>query len=261
MSIARIKGVFFRYYFSMIKGLHQLADLFYWPLVDILLWGLTTVWIKNQMDSVPMLPLMLMTALVFWQVAWRASVDISVNLLQEFWNRNLVNLFSTPLKISEWICGILLVCFCKLFISLAFCSLAVYLLYSLNVFSVGWSFIPFTALLLMFGWFLGLTAAGMIIYWGKKVEMFAWMIAFVFAPFSAVFYPVTVLPPWAQEVAWLLPTTYVFEGMRAILNGQGLLVSYIWKSLALNIIFLFSAALFFRYMFNKSRQKGLARLE
>lgn len=260
MSLSRIRGVFFRYYYSFWKGMLHLSDLFYWPFVDILLWGLTSLWMQRQGD-LPQLPLILMTALIFWQVAWRGSSDISVNLLQEFWQRNLVNMFSTPLKISEWIAGVILLCLCKLCVSIIFGSLVVYLLYSLNIFGLGWIFLPFAAMLLMFGWTLGFLASGLIIYYGHQVEMFAWMIGFVFAPFSAVFYPVDVLPVWAQYVAWGLPTTYVFEGMRHLLNGEVLPFHYLWVSFVLNIIYLALMIIFFCSMFEKSREKGLARLE
>lgn len=260
MNLSRIKGVFFRYYYALTKGPHQLSDLFYWPLVDILLWGLTSIWIQSQ-NKVADLPLLLMTGLIFWQVAWRGSIDISFNLLQEFWQRNLVNLFSTPLKLSEWICGVILLCLCKLVLTVLFGGLMVYLLYSLNVFTVGWAFLPFAALLLMFGWTLGFIASGIIIYWGHQLEMLAWMIGFVFAPFSAVFYPIETLPFWAQKISWCLPTTYVFEGMRAILHGHPFPLSYALYSLGLNCIFLALSICFFYWMFEKSRVKGLGRLE
>lgn len=260
MSFSRIKGVFLRYYYNILKGVNQLSDLFYWPFVDILLWGLTSIWIRNQ-NNVPNLPLILLTGLIFWQIAWRGSVDISVNLLQEFWHRNLVNLFSTPLKISEWIAGTLLLCLCKLIVTVAFGSLMVYLLYSLNVFTLGWAFLPFAALLLMFGWCLGFLASSVIIYWGHQVEMFAWMIAFLFAPFSAVFYPVDVLPDWAQKISWSLPTTYIFEGMRQILGGGSFPYAYFGYSFILTAIYLTLSITFFKWMFEKSRAKGLARLE
>ena len=41
-------------------------------------------------------------------------------------------------------------------------------------------------------------------------------------PFSAVFYPVAVLPPAAQAVAFAIPASHVVEGMRAVLDGQGI---------------------------------------
>lgn len=260
MSWQRIIGVFFRYFYVAKKGVHQLSDLFYWPLVDILIWGLTSFWIENQ-SHVNNLPLILMTGLIFWQIVWRGSVDISTNLLQEFWHRNLVNLFSTPLKISEWIAGMILLCFCKLIITVSFGALAVYILFALNVFNVGWAFLPFTASLLIFGWTLSFLSSSMIIYWGHKVEMFAWMTAFLFAPFSAIFYPVAILPKWAQIISWCLPTTYIFEGMRAILEKGTFELHYFWISMALNVVYLAASLLLFKWMFEKTREKGLARLE
>lgn len=261
MSLQRILGVFFRYFYVMRRGLHHLTDLFYWPLIDILLWGLTSIWVQSQDFNVQNLPLVLMTGLIFWQVSWRGSIDISVTLLQELWQRNLVNFFSTPLKFSEWITGVLLLSLCKLAVSLTFGSLVVYVLYALNVFTIGWSFLPFAASLLLFGWTIGFLAGSAIIYWGHGVEMFAWMIGGLFAPFSAVFYPVSALPAWAQPISWCLPTTYIFEGMRTILSHGIFPISYFWISIALNVVFLTGSIFLFRFMFEKSRHKGLGRLE
>jgi ABC-2 type transport system permease protein len=260
MSWQRILGVFFRYFYVLKKGLHQLSDLFYWPFVDILLWGLTSAWIQtyNVTDN---LSLRLLTGLIFWQIVWRGSVDISVSLLQEFWHRNLINLFSTPLKLSEWIFGMLLLSSAKLVVTISFGSLMVYLLYSLNIFIVGWAFLPFVFSLILFGWALSFLSSSAIIYWGHRVEMFAWMVAFLFAPFSAVFYPVSILPEWARAISWCLPTTYVFEGMRIILSSGSFSYFYFAVSMALNVLYFTLCLLLFRYAFEKSREKGLARLE
>lgn len=260
MSFSRIKGIYFRYFYVLLKGPQQLSDLFYWPLVDILLWGLASVWIGTGCTN-DNYPLKLMTGLIFWQVAWRGSVDVSISLLQEFWHRNLVNLFSTPLKLSEWALGVILLCLCKFLITVSFGVLTVYFLYSLNVLTVGWIFIPFAALLLIFGWTLGFIAGSAIIYWGHQIETLAWMIGYLFAPFSAVFYPVAILPFWAQKIAWSLPTTYIFEGMRKILSNEPMPHSYLWIALCLSLLYLFLAMALFRFMFSKSRVKGLARLE
>lgn len=259
MNFGRVYAIFLRHLYVLIKGMHQLGDLFYFPLIDILIWGLTSYWIRSQSD-LPELPLILMTGLVFWQIAQRGSLDIAWGLLQEFWQRNLANLFSTPLKLSEWIAGILLLCLCKLALTIAFGTLVVYILYSLNVFTVGWAFLPFAASLIIFGWTISFLAASCIILWGHKVEMFTWMVGYLFAPFSAVFYPVAVLPKWAQMISWCLPTTYIFEGMREILNSHAFPTNYFWISITLNLIYLTAALALFRAMFEKSRELGLARM-
>lgn len=261
MSIQRILGVFFRYLFVLKRGLFHLSDLFYWPLIDIFLWGLTSIWIKSQDFHVENLPLFLMTALIFWQICWRGSIDVSISLLQELWQRNFVNLFSTPLKFSEWITGVLLISLCKLILSLAFGVFAVYILYALNVFSIGWAFLPFAASLLIFGWTIGFLSSSIIVYWGHSVEAFAWMFGGLFAPFSAVFYPVSALPEWAQIISRCLPTTYIFEGMRSILSTHRFPTNYFLISLGLNALFLMGSISTLKFMFEKSRQKGLGRLE
>jgi ABC-2 type transport system permease protein len=260
MNWKRTIAVFYRYFYVLVKGPQQLSDLFYWPLIDIFIWGLTSIWIQSQNIGLN-LPLFVMTGLIFWQIAWRGSVDISVSLLQEFWHRNLINLFSTPLKISEWIGGMILLCLCKLMITISFGALAVYILYSLNVFTIGWAFLPFAASLLLFGWTLGFISASLIIYWGMQLEALAWMIGFLFAPFSAVFYPVDALPEWARTIAWCLPTTYIFEGMRSILARGGFPIGYFFTSISLNIFYLILSLTLFHWMFKKSVAKGLARLE
>ncbi|CAM0117425.1 ABC transporter permease [Rhabdochlamydiaceae symbiont of Dictyostelium giganteum] len=260
INLKRCWGIFLHYFYLFAK-LEQIADLFYWPAIDIVLWGLTTVWIQHESGHTSNVALIVMTGLVFWQIVWRGNYEISINLLQEFWNRNLVNLFSTPLKLTEWMVGVLLLSTLKIFITIGFGALLVYLLYSLNIFSLGFAFLPFTALLMMSGWAIGFFAASIVIYWGQRLQMLAWMTAYIFAPFSAVYYPVSSLPASLHGIAWSLPTTYVFEGMRAILNGGAFPWTALCYSLGLNLFYLFLSMMTFSFAFEKSRTKGLSRFE
>jgi ABC-2 type transport system permease protein len=260
MSWQRIWAIFLRYFYFFAK-FDTIAEVFYWPTIDILLWGITGMWIQGTDTAVSDLALFLLTGLVFWQILWRGNYEITVNILQEFWNRNLVNLFSTPLKLSEWMVATMLVGFVKILITVVFSSILVWGLYALNIFQVGWAIIPFTALLTCSGWIMGFLSGAVTIYYGQRMQMLAWMTPFLFAPFSAVFYPVSALPSWCQPIAKALPTTYVFEGMRHILSGGGFSYYDFWMSLGLNLFFLAATMLFFKTMFEKSRIKGLARLE
>ena len=182
MNWSRIRGVFFRYFFTL-KDISQLSDITYWPLVDILLWGLTSVWIQKQ-NALPNLPLILMTGLIFWQIAWRGAMGISFHLLQEFWHRNLVNLFSTPLKISEWICGMLLLGLCKLLgaMPLEDCSF-IFCIHLMCLDSVGHSSL-LVCYCIFLGGLIGFFSSSLIIYWGHKVEMLAWMSPFLICSFQ-----------------------------------------------------------------------------
>jgi ABC-2 type transport system permease protein len=260
VKFGRCWAVFLRYFYLFTK-LDQIADLLYWPAIDIAVWGLTTVWIQQGQAHVSNLALVVMTGLIFWQIVWRGNYEISVNLLQEFWNRNLVNLFSTPLKLTEWMVGVVLLSLAKIFITLTFGTVLIYVLYALNVFTIGWAFLPFTALLMMSGWMIGFLAAAVVIYWGQRFQMLAWMTAYLFAPISAVYYPVSALPEWLRPIAYSLPTTHVFEGMRAVLRGDLFPWSALGWSFILNVLYLIITMSIFSFAFEKSRSKGLSRFE
>lgn len=260
MSWQRIWAVFLRYFYFFAKMDHM-ADLFFWPTLDIFLWGMTSVWIQNNDASMPSIAITILTGLVFWQIIWRSNYEVSVNLLQEFWNRNMVNLFSTPLKLKEWISALMLVGLFKIFITILFGGLIVWLLYALNIFAMGWALLPFCASLLLSGWFIGFLSASIMVYFGQRVQMLAWMTAYVFAPFSAVFYPLSVLPDWAQIIGKALPMTYIFEGMRKVLSTGIFSWQDFGMSVLLNFFYLFGTMCLFWLMFEKSRAKGLARLE
>ena len=73
----------------------------------------------------------------------------------------------------------------------------------------------------------------------------AWGLPFLIQPFSAVFYPIDVLPPWLQVVARALPSSYIFENMRAVLRTGSADPSMLLTALGLNIVYLTAGAAFF----------------
>ncbi len=260
MKLSRIWATFLRYFYFFAK-LDQLYDLFYWPAVDIILWGMTSIWIQTEDTKLPSVALAILTGLVFWHIIWRSNYEVTVNLLQEFWSRNMVNIFSTPLKLSEWMAATMLIGLFKAVINLIFGALIVWFLYTLNIFSMGWAFLPFCASLTLSGWFIGFLSAAIAVYYGQRVQMIAWITPYVFAPFCAVFYPMSVLPDWAKSIAYCLPMTYIFEGMRKVLFENVFSMQMFLTSIGMNLVYLVLAMVFFKVMFEKSRNKGLARLE
>ncbi|OGN64137.1 MAG: hypothetical protein A3E26_02965 [Chlamydiae bacterium RIFCSPHIGHO2_12_FULL_49_32] len=260
MSFRRLWAVFLRYFYYATKG-DQLSDLFYWPAIDIFIWGITSLWIQHQDSHLPGVALVILTALIFWQIVWRATYEISVNILREFWDRNLLNFFATPLKPAEWMGGVMLLSLCKIVVSFLFGAFIVFFLYSLNIFNMGFVFLPYLGSLALSGWFLGFLSGGIVIYFGQRVQMLAWVVAYLFSPFSAIFYPVSALPGWGQAIAKALPMSYIFEGLREVLyqhtlGGRNLATSYL-----LNLLYLVLSMSFFVLMLEKSRKKGLGRLE
>jgi ABC-2 type transport system permease protein len=114
----------------------------------------------------------------------------------------------------------------------------------------------FFMLLLMTSWSVGILVSGLVVRNGLGAETFAWSIMFLLLPLTCVYYPVTVLPGWLQTVAWALPPTYVFEGMRALLLQKVFRADLMLWALALNVVYFTAASFAFLALLNSARRQG-----
>ncbi len=253
-------AVIVRHLYNFTHQLDRLSDSFYWPAMDLIIWGLTSQFVQggNKLSNIV---LILLSGLVFWQVVWRGQYEIAVNFLEEIWSENLVNILSTPLRMGEWLAGVFVLSIVKMLMTVVFAIFLTFFMYKINLLAFGWLLIPFFASLLLVGWWVGLIVTGFLVLYGRQIQTFAWAGVYLLAPFSAIYYPLSSLPGWAQTVAKFLPSSYIFEGMRDVLTGGSIPTEKLIISFVLNAVYLFASILFFRWCFKKSLEQGLAKLE
>jgi ABC-2 type transport system permease protein len=109
---------------------------------------------------------------------------------------------------------------------------------------------------MIMGWSVAMAVVSLILRHGAGAEALAWGVTFGIAPFSAVFYPVSVLPRAVQPIALALPTTHVFEGMRGILLDGVIRWDHLAAAFGLNLVWLALAALLFAREFHQARIRG-----
>ena len=105
-------------------------------------------------------------------------------------------------------------------------------------------------------WAVGIVVAGVIMRNGMGAESLAWTLMFVLMPLTCVYYPVSVLPDWLQPVAWALPPTYVFEGMRALVLEHVFRADLMVKAFALNVLYFAAAVVVFLKLLESARRIG-----
>src|ERR1700753_2300146 len=110
---------------------------------------------------------------------------------------------------------------------------------------------------MLMGCSMGISVTRMILRFGLAAENLAWFIVFLLAPVSAVYYPVTVLPGWLQVIAWSLPSTYVFEGMRSVMFQHVFRWDLFLPSIGLNILFMAIGLGIYLWSFARARALGL----
>lgn len=256
MNLRRIWALNLRQLYVLRRSWARVTDLFYWPVLDLLFFGFLSLYM-GRLDAVPRFVGLILGALILWDVFFRVQQGISISFLMELWTRNLLNLFATPITVPEFLTALMLWGVIKIGITVTLLSVLAFLLYHFNVFMLGFSLIPFFAALILFAWAVGMVVTAIILRFGQAAETLAWSLAFLFQPFGAVFYPISIYPDWLVGVLRLLPLPYVFEGMREVLAGRPLPLANVWTALALDAVYLAAAFGFFGFMFRLARERGL----
>lgn len=259
INFNRVFAMVYKYYLNLKHSYDRLTDMLYWPLFNLVLWGLTGLYFVQQSQN-PNLLSYILTGLVFWLILWSAQYEININLLTEIWDRNIVNIFVSPLKISEWLISLLIFGLLRMTISMSFSALVAFILYQYNIFIYGLWLIPIVMSLVLTGWAVGFFIAGLLIKFGQRIQTVAWAGVALLAPFSGPYYSISILPVWAQKISYFVPASYIFEGMRDILQTGSFPLNKLFISFGLNIFYLIVSIWFFVFMFKKSRKLGLGRL-
>lgn len=261
ISFATIWAIVVRHGFVFRRDLNPLLSTFYWPLLDVLIWGFLGAWIgKSQAAQLPNYEIAALLGLLLWQVVGRGCNLMGITLCEELWSHNIVNLFSLPLRIVEWICGILLFSAIMILITSIFCMMIIFMLYDVSIWYTISTFFLFLPPLFLSTIWLGFSCLQIIIILGKRGIELGFVVGWFLMPFSGAFYPIEVLPGWAQKLSALLPMSYVFQGMRGYVMYQQNPTPYLIRGYVLGILYAAFAVMMFVYCFNRSKQKGLSRL-
>jgi len=257
MKIHRINAVIVRHLYEARRNFDRLTDLIWWPVLDIVMWGFFTIYLAHSSRLQPNVVSCLLGAVILWGTFYGFQRDMAVGFIDELWCRNLINLFSTPLTLSEYMVGLIGVCLLKVMVGLCAASAVAWAAYSFDI--VPWlpMFIPYMANLLFFALALGIAITGLIFRYTTKIQALAWSFAGLLMPASCVMYPMSSLPRWMRAIAWMLPTAHSFEGMRQVLAGKGFSPQHFWWGAGLNAIYFVLAMGFFGWIFEQARTRGL----
>src|SRR5512146_1526788 len=220
MRPGRISAIVLRQAYLMRGSPARVLPLFAWVGIDIVLWGFITRYLdtitRGRFEFVPTL----LGAVLLWDFFIRVMQGVTMAFLEDVWSRNFLNVFATPLSIWEYVTGLVLSSVATSSVGLAFMIILATTIFGLSFLAYGVMLVPFLLVLFSFGIALGIAATAMVLRFGPASEWFVWPIPALLSPFAGVFYPISVLPVWMQYIARLLPASYVFEAMRAVLAGQ-----------------------------------------
>jgi ABC-2 type transport system permease protein len=256
--LRRVWGLMYRHLALYRRSWPRLLELAYWPVLQMLIWGFTARFVATRMggSAAALAGATLLGGVLLWEVALRSQMGVAISFMEEMWSRNLGHIFVSPLRPWELVAALLGISFVRMLAGVLPAIAVAWLLYAFNLFALGPVVVLFFANLMMMGWWVSFGVVSLILRHGAGAEALAWSVLFALTPFSAVFYPVAVLPPSLRLIAWVIPASHVFEGMRAVLIHDIVRWDELAAAFALNLIWTLGAALVFAHQFRQARLRG-----
>jgi ABC-2 type transport system permease protein len=257
MRSNRVAAIVVRQFYLIRGSVSRVVPLFVWVAIDVMLWGFITKFLGElSMARYAFVPALL-GAVLLWDFLIRAMQGVTMTFFEDVWSRNFLNLFATPLTIAEYLGGLVVSSIATSAIGLVVMSLVATLGFGLSFASYGPMLAAYLVVLWMFGIALGIIGAGLVLRLGPAAEWFVWPIPAVLSPFACVFYPASTLPSWMRAVSYVLPPSYVFEGMRAVVDGQRAPAAMLAAGAALAVAFIVLACWLFARIHRYAVRSGL----
>ena len=255
-SLVRIQALLLRYLYVLRSSWPRIIEISYWPTMQLIIWGFVSLHFGSSQPEISTSGILISVVLV-WDSLFRSHVSYTLSFLEEMWSRNLGNLFVAPLRPWELMISLASISLIRTLIGMIPAALLAIPFFGVSVFDMGFPLLAFFFNLVFTGWAISQFVTGILIRYGLGAESLTWVLPFMIAPVSCIYYPLSTLPPWLQEVASVIPTSYVFEGMRALLLEGQWRADLLWKALSLNLIYFILGMVSFLLSFSSARKHGL----
>ena len=255
-SPTRVGAMVRRYWYLLRSSWPRVLDLVYWPTVQMLMWGFLQMYVAQNAGFFARAGGVFIGSVLLWDILFRGQLGFSISFLEEMYAKNLANIMMSPLRPVEFIASLMIMSVVRLSIGMIPVSLLAIAFFGFNLWGLGLALAAFFVNLILTSWSIGIFVTGLLLRNGLGAESLAWTIMFLFLPLTCVYYPVSVLPHWLQYVAWALPPTYVFEGMRDLLIHHEFRVDLMLQALAYNTVLFAAASTAFLKLLQSARESG-----
>jgi ABC-2 type transport system permease protein len=234
----------------------RLLQMMYWPVLNIVMYGFVSLSIIRHFSNATIMTNAYLGGLMLVEILTRVVMAMMVGYMEEVWSRNLGQLFASPLRLRDFVAGLISLGTCDCLLAVIPAFVVVYYLFGFSILQLGWHLPLYVGLLCFNGWWYGLIVVSLLTRLGQAAEWLGWMSIYLLLPFMAPYYPVAILPKAFQAIAWCLPGTYVFESMKSQVATGLARGDYLWVALALNLLYFVGATVVFRGAYRSARNSG-----
>jgi ABC-2 type transport system permease protein len=247
MRLRPIAAIALRQLYLMRSSPVRVLPMIAWVAVDIVLWGFIARYLNSVTAAGINFTASLLGAVLFWDLFTRVMQGVTMAFFEDVWSRNFINVFASPLLISEYLSGLVLTGIATSLVGLIVMLIVAAAIFGLQFAVLGLLLIPFLLVLFLFGIALGMLASAMVLRLGPASEWLVWPIPALLSP----------LPSWMRGIGHLLPPSYVFEALRSLVAGRGYHGDALLLGVALAVLYVLLAASVFTAVHRYAVRSGL----
>ncbi len=242
----------YRNFLFAMRNVFAFAELVFWPFVTLISIGLLGNFLQLKENALAFV----LTGAIAGGVLQVTQLDVAYSLLYEVWSKSMKHTLLTPIGITEhlfgsWMIGILRGCAIFSILGLSAIGLFGFHFPSVKV------TIIFLVGIFCCAFLIGLLVSFLILIFGQKAEITAWMFSYLFMLLCGIYYPIETLPKFFYYLAQIIPLTYFLEYFRQNF-GFPIGMNYgLIKGFSLIILYFVLGLLMMKCAFNQARKKGI----
>src|SRR6476646_4993878 len=104
----RAGAIALRQVYLMRGSFARIMPMFGWVAIDMVLWGFMSRYLNQISSGGPNFVPALLGAVLLWDFFTRVMHGVTTAFFEDVWSRNFLNVFASPLRISEYLSGLVL---------------------------------------------------------------------------------------------------------------------------------------------------------
>ena len=194
------------------RNVFMLAELLFWPILGVVQIGLMGRFLTLRPEEISFV----LIGQMAFSIVGTCQLDVAYSVLYDFWSKSMKHHFLAPIGIRHLTVG-------SWFVGILRGTLVFLMTGTLTWWAFGFN--PAAAgagpvLLLLVGcfltaWIVGVLVCVLIMLFGGRAETSAWASINLVLALAGIYYPISVLPPWASAIGSAIPLTYFLDAYRS----------------------------------------------
>ncbi len=252
MKWHRISASILHSFYHLTHSVETWVDLFWFSIIDVVVFGFISQYLSRGVDS----GTFLIAGIILWEVVRVVQYTVTASMLWEIWSKSFSSMFISPITMWEFLLGQIISSLIKSLMVMTIVASIAYFLFNFSIFTLALS-LPLSLLsLFVFAVATAIFILALLLRFGTNIQSLAWGLIFLFQPISAIFYPLSVLPPAVQVISLASPITYIMESTRSQLSTGTIIWHYLFTSLLVSLIYLILCVVFMNSMLAWSKKTG-----